>query len=284
METDRDKAHGLGHARDLGPDAGSDRGRAAPRGRPRPRRPHRDLPARTGARRVRRRTRRVFVSHISSGDNSEWCEEVTIGPGEIGNEDGTEPLKRGECGDLDHARRRVPVQAPGRSGDPRGRARGRCCNPVYFNYGIAVHGATTCRCIRRRTAASGSRTHISEWFQGSSRSATWSTCGTAWRSPRSTASDRDSQPISTTPIPTTRRPPRRTTTTTTTTTTVVPDHRAAGHHHDSGGHHDHPAGDDYDLDNRRPADPLGGRISDRSALTPARSGQTSATRRGGADL
>ncbi len=40
----------------------------------------------------------TFVSHISSGDNSEWCEEVTISPGEIGNENGTEPLKRGECG------------------------------------------------------------------------------------------------------------------------------------------------------------------------------------------
>ena len=61
------------------------------------------------------------------------------------------------------------------------------------------------------------------------------------------------------------------------------DHRAAGHHHAAGGHHDHPAGDDYDHHNRRPADPRRP-ISDRSALTPARSGQTSATRRGGADL
>jgi hypothetical protein len=82
----------------------------------------------------------VFVSHISSGDNSEWCEEVTISPGEIGNEDGTEPLKRGECG--------VSITPGGvyqyhrRVVGRRESALGGMLNPVYFNYGIAVHGAT----------------------------------------------------------------------------------------------------------------------------------------------
>jgi hypothetical protein len=39
----------------------------------------------------------VFISHMSSGDNAEWCEEVTISPGEWNNPS-DEPLVRGECG------------------------------------------------------------------------------------------------------------------------------------------------------------------------------------------
>ena len=38
-----------------------------------------------------------FISHMSSGDNEEWCEEVTISAGEWNNP-GDEPLVRGECG------------------------------------------------------------------------------------------------------------------------------------------------------------------------------------------
>ena len=41
----------------------------------------------------------VFVSHISTRRQTrEWCEEVTISPGETATRNGTEPLKRGECG------------------------------------------------------------------------------------------------------------------------------------------------------------------------------------------
>ena len=40
----------------------------------------------------------ALITHMSSGTGEEWCEEVTISPGEQGNEEGTEPLKRGECG------------------------------------------------------------------------------------------------------------------------------------------------------------------------------------------
>lgn len=82
----------------------------------------------------------VFISHISSGTNQKWCDEVTISPGEIGNEDGTEPLKRGECGisitpgGVYHYERRVVGR--------RESALGGLLNPVYFNYGIAVHGAS----------------------------------------------------------------------------------------------------------------------------------------------
>ncbi|MCU0260489.1 MAG: L,D-transpeptidase family protein [Ilumatobacteraceae bacterium] len=82
--------------------------------------------------------RPVFVGHMSSGDGQEWCEEVTISPGEYGNEKGTEPLKRGECG-----RSITPggvYQFYRRVEGRRESALGGMLNPVYFNYGIAVHG------------------------------------------------------------------------------------------------------------------------------------------------
>jgi hypothetical protein len=81
----------------------------------------------------------ALISHISSGDGKEWCDEVTISPGEYGNEDGTEPLKKGECG--------VSTTPGGvyqfyrRVKGVRESALGGMLNPVYFNYGIAIHGA-----------------------------------------------------------------------------------------------------------------------------------------------
>jgi peptidoglycan hydrolase-like protein with peptidoglycan-binding domain len=83
--------------------------------------------------------RPVLISHMSSGTGEQWCDEVTISPGEIGNETGTEPLQRGECGISDtpggvyrYYRRVVGVRESGLGG---------MWNPVYFNYGIAIHGA-----------------------------------------------------------------------------------------------------------------------------------------------
>ncbi|MDQ3468911.1 MAG: L,D-transpeptidase family protein, partial [Actinomycetota bacterium] len=81
----------------------------------------------------------VLISHMSSGTGEKWCEEVTISPGEYGNEEGTEPLKRGECGvsttpgGVYHYERRIE--------GVRQSALGGLWNPVYFNYGIAIHGA-----------------------------------------------------------------------------------------------------------------------------------------------
>ena len=81
----------------------------------------------------------ALISHMASGTGEEWCEEVTISPGEIGNEDGTEPLKKGECG--------VSTTPGGvfefyrRVQGVRESALGGMWNPVYFNYGIAIHGA-----------------------------------------------------------------------------------------------------------------------------------------------
>ncbi len=81
----------------------------------------------------------VLVTHMSSGDNEEWCEEVTISPGEYGNRDGEEPLVRGECGRsitpggvFEYYRQVEGI---------RDSALGSMWNPVYFNYGIAIHGA-----------------------------------------------------------------------------------------------------------------------------------------------
>jgi hypothetical protein len=110
------------------------------------------------------RNRPLFISHISSGDGEEWVEEVTISPGEYGNEEGKKPLKRMEQGlsltpggVFEYYR-----MVEGR----RESALGGMLNPVYFNWGIAVHGAfevplhpASHGCIRIPNA-------ISEKFQG----------------------------------------------------------------------------------------------------------------------
>jgi hypothetical protein len=108
--------------------------------------------------------RPVFISHISSGDGEEWVEEVTISPGEYGNEEGKKPLKRMEQGlsltpgGVFEYNRMVKGR--------RESALGGMLNPVYFNWGIAVHGAfevplhpASHGCIRIPNA-------ISEKFQG----------------------------------------------------------------------------------------------------------------------
>jgi hypothetical protein len=83
--------------------------------------------------------RAALISHMSSGTGEQWCDEVTISPGEMGNEDGTDDLHRGECG---------ISNTPGgvyeyyrRVAGVRESALGGMWNPVYFNYGIAIHGA-----------------------------------------------------------------------------------------------------------------------------------------------
>lgn len=107
--------------------------------------------------------RPALITHMSSGTGEQWCEEVTISPGEYGNENGTEPLKRGECGIsntpggvFEYYRRVEGVRQSGLGG---------MWNPVYFNYGIAIHGAINVPlepashgCIRIPMA-------ISEYFQ-----------------------------------------------------------------------------------------------------------------------
>ena len=75
----------------------------------------------------------ILISHISTGSNQDWCEVV-----KVDNDDGTQ-TEKGICGEsitpggvFSFNRRR----AGWREGEL-----GRMWNPVYFNYGIAVHGA-----------------------------------------------------------------------------------------------------------------------------------------------
>ena len=88
--------------------------------------------------------RPTLISHMSSGDNKPWCEEVVIDPGEPGNDspeqiEKGEQLKIGVCGES--------VTPAGiftftrRSTGTRETKLGTLYNPVYFNQGIAVHGA-----------------------------------------------------------------------------------------------------------------------------------------------
>lgn len=80
----------------------------------------------------------MLITHISSGSNKPWCEEVLIDPGEFGNNT-KDQIKLGLCGEA--------VTPPGlfyfynrKQGNRESRL-GSMYNPVYFNYGIAVHGA-----------------------------------------------------------------------------------------------------------------------------------------------
>lgn len=80
-----------------------------------------------------------LITHISTGDGKQWCEVVVIDPGEPGN-DTLLPIEKGICG--------TSVTPPGvyffynRRLGTRNAALGTMFNPVYFNGGIAVHGAT----------------------------------------------------------------------------------------------------------------------------------------------
>jgi hypothetical protein len=74
------------------------------------------------------------ISHVSSGEGVEWCDEVTIDL-----DDGTTETK-GICGrsitpgGVYHFERKVEGW--------RNAKLGRLYKPVYFNFGIAIHGAT----------------------------------------------------------------------------------------------------------------------------------------------
>lgn len=183
--------------------------------------------------------RAVLITHASSGDNQEWCEEVTIDPGERGNEDGTEPIKEGWCG-LSwtpggvYKYNRMVV---GR----RESQLGGMYNPVYFNYGIAVHGAQE---VPNYPASHGCiriPMHISDYFQtkvakgdqvfvfdGVKEPEEYGSPPPRfnWRDPNytTTTSTTTAAPTTTVPattVPVTTPPPVTTTTTTTTSTTTT---------------------------------------------------------------
>ena len=79
-----------------------------------------------------------LITHISSGSNEQWCEEVIIDPGQDGN-NSAKQIREGICGEA--------ITPPGifyfynRHTGMRESKLGSMYNPVYFNYNIAIHGA-----------------------------------------------------------------------------------------------------------------------------------------------
>ncbi len=104
-----------------------------------------------------------LITHISSGDGMQWCEEVTISPGEIGNEGGKTAIKKGVCG--------VSFTPGGVFEYYRlvlGRREsqlGGMYNPVYFNKGIAVHGAKEVPTFPASHGCIRIPMHVSDYYQ-----------------------------------------------------------------------------------------------------------------------
>lgn len=96
------------------------------------------------------------ITHMSSGEGVEWCDEV-----EVDNEDGTTSTK-GICGrsitpgGVYHFERKVDGW--------RNAALGRLYNPVYFNYGIAIHGAGNVPAEPKSRGCVRIPMHIAEYF------------------------------------------------------------------------------------------------------------------------
>jgi hypothetical protein len=110
----------------------------------------------------------ILISHMASGkldgngDPAEWCELVTVDTDETGTPL-DEPIERDICG-----RSKTPggvFEFTRRVEGIRNGALGSMWNPVYFNFGIAVHGAinvpaapTSHGCVRLPM-------HIADYFQ-----------------------------------------------------------------------------------------------------------------------
>lgn len=158
--------------------------------------------------------RPVLVSHMSSGTGDDWCDLVTIDIDERGRKL-DKAIERDVCGisttpgGVFEYFRRVPGIRNG--------ALGSMWNPVYFNYGIAVHGAID---VPLHPASHGCvriPMHISDYFQtlvaDGDRVLVWN----GEKEPEH-LSEREMLPVFDYPNPTSTS----TTTTTTTTTTTLP--------------------------------------------------------------
>ena len=203
----------------------------------------------------------VMITHMSSGSNEQWCEEVTISPGEYGNRDGEEPLVRGECGISNTPGGVFTVYR--KVEGLRQSALGGMWNPVYFNYGIAIHGALNVPlqgashgCIRiplnisetmqelmgngdqvfvwdgdHEPEAIGSPPPTFNWIDPDyvSTSTTTSTVPDTTTTVVDTTPETTQGPVSTpAPVPTTTLPSTTTTTLSSTTTTTLPSTTVSG--------------------------------------------------------
>lgn len=108
-----------------------------------------------------------LITHISSGSGKRWEEPVTIDPGEDGNVNGTKPLEaivRGISitpGGMYRFYRRYVDQSTG--GWREGRL-GKMFQPVYFNKGLAVHGANDVPSFPASHGCIRIPMHIAEYF------------------------------------------------------------------------------------------------------------------------
>ena len=97
-----------------------------------------------------------LITHISSGSGDEWCDVVTVD-----DDDGTES-EQGICGvavtpgGVFHFERRFEGW--------RNSKLGRLYNPVYFNYGIAVHGSSNVPAYPASHGCVRIPMHIAEYF------------------------------------------------------------------------------------------------------------------------
>jgi peptidoglycan hydrolase-like protein with peptidoglycan-binding domain len=98
----------------------------------------------------------ILITHVSTGSGEQWCGVVTV------DRDDGSTGEEGICGvattpgGVFHFERRIEGW--------RNSKLGRLYNPVYFNYGIAVHGATS---VPKRPASRGCvriPMHIAEYF------------------------------------------------------------------------------------------------------------------------
>ena len=98
----------------------------------------------------------TLITHISSGSGEQWCDVVTVD-----NDDGTQ-TEQGICG--------IAVTPGGvfrferRVDGWRNSKLGRLYNPVYFNYGIAVHGASNVPKVPASHGCVRIPMHIAEYF------------------------------------------------------------------------------------------------------------------------
>lgn len=82
------------------------------------------------------RGRVALIAHASTGSDESWCAEVTIDPGEYGNERGDAPLNLSRCGEAITPGGTFTVH---RTVDGSVRnALGEYSDPLYFNYGLAI--------------------------------------------------------------------------------------------------------------------------------------------------
>jgi peptidoglycan hydrolase-like protein with peptidoglycan-binding domain len=105
---------------------------------------------------VYRANEAVLITHVSSGTGEEWCSVV-----KVDEDDGTQ-TEQAICGiavtpgGVFHFDRRVEGWRESKLG--------RLYNPVYFNYGIAIHGATNVPSTPASRGCVRIPMHIAEYF------------------------------------------------------------------------------------------------------------------------